>query len=314
VSGNPSIPMGPGREFDLIRRLVRQWGNAASGLGDDAAVVDVPQGAHLVVSTDSSVEGVHFRNDWMTHRETGFRSTVAALSDLAAMAAEPLGMLVAATLPPDVAAMPDELAAGIADASRLAKCPIVGGDLTRGDRLSLTITVLGSTPTPIRRDGAVPGQEVVVTGELGGPGAAIRALLTGSMPSAGQRARLVAPVPRLREARWLAAAGASALIDISDGLAAEARHLAAASRVGLTIDLDSVPSMAGVDARSAATSGEEYELLAAVPPGIDVGAFEREFGVRLTIVGRVERGDATATFAQGGVRVDLPGGYDHFSR
>jgi thiamine monophosphate kinase len=84
--------------------------------------------------------------------------------------------------------------------------------------------------------------------------------------------------------------------------------------VGLTIDLDSVPAMAGVDTRSAATSGEEYELLATLPPGVDVGAFEREFGVRLTPVGRVERGDATATFLQGGVRVDLPGGYDHFSR
>jgi thiamine-monophosphate kinase len=305
--------MGAGHEFDLIRRLERRWGPAAQGLGDDAAVLDVPAGSRLVVSTDTSVEGVHFRRDWLTTGEIGYRSSVAALSDLAAMAAEPLGMVVALTLPADLAEAIDDIGNGIADASRTARCPIVGGDLTRGDQLSLTVTVLGFSVHPVRRRGARPGQDIVVTGRLGGPGAALRALSEGRMPEPTHRERFARPVPRLREAGWLAQAGATAMIDISDGLAPEARHLAAASGLTMVIDLDVLPAMAGLDAAQAALSGEEYELLATVPAGPDLAAFAHAFGIPLTRIGAVQDGEATATFLRGGDRVDLAGGYDHFS-
>jgi thiamine-monophosphate kinase len=305
--------MGPGVEFDLIRRLVARWGSTAVGLGDDAAVLDVPPGTKLVVSTDTSVDLVHFRSDWLTPGECAYRATVAALSDLAAMAAEPLGMLIAATLQSSLAGDLDELADGIAEAARAASCPIVGGDLTRGDRLSLTVTVLGTCTQPVRRSGAAAGQDIVVTGELGGPAESVRAFLAGMQPAPAHRERFARPVPRLAEARWLAAAGATALIDISDGLVPEARHVAAASGVTLAIDLGAVPVMQGADVRTAVASGEEYELLATVPPGLDVDAFVREFQIRLTRIGRVEAGEPTAAFLEGGARVDLPGGYDHFS-
>lgn len=304
-------PLGAGGEFDLVRRLVARWGAAAAGLGDDAAILDVPAGARLVASTDTSYEGVHFRRDWLFLHEVAWRATTASLSDLAAMAAQPLGLLVALTLP-DPGEL-DDLADGVADAARAAQCPIVGGDLTHGDRLSLTITVLGTANRPLSRSGARPGDAVFVTGVLGGPAAAVRAMLRGAGPEPAHRARFARPAARIGEALWLAQRGATACIDISDGLVPEAGHLAAASGVGLEVQLEQVPAMPGIEATTAATSGEEYELLLTAPPGLDASAFAARFGVPLTRIGTVVEGDAIATFTREGRRVDLAGGYDHFS-
>lgn len=304
-------PLGAGGEFDLVRRLAERWGSAASGLGDDATVLDVPAGSRLVASTDTSIDRIHFRTDWLSYREIARRATTAALSDLAAMAADPLGLLVAMTLPD--ATVLDDLADGIADAARAAACPITGGDLTHGDRLSLTITVLGTATHPLTRAGARAGHAVYVTGRLGGPASAVRAWLAGEAPVPEHRERFVRPVARIREALWLSSQGASSCIDISDGLVPEAGHLAAASGVGLEVSVDEVPVMAGVDQAVAATGGEEYELLLTAPPGLDCGEFESRFALPLTRVGRVVEGDAIATFTHQGRRVDLTGGYDHFS-
>ncbi len=312
ASGN--VPMGPGREFDLIRELAARWGERARGIGDDAAVLDVPPGSHLVASTDTSVEGVHFRRVWLTPREIGYRCCAAALSDLAAMAAAPLGMLVALTVSPDWLAHAGSLADGMGDAAAAERCPIVGGDVTAGDRLSLTVTVLGHASRPVGRRGARPGDALFVTGRLGGPGAALAALRAGQSPSPPHRERFAHPVPRIGEARWLAERGATAMIDISDGLSSELRHLAAAGVVALDIDLDTMPVVDDVLTRDAAVSGEEYELLCAAPPDIDTAAFGRTFGIPLTMVGRVaaDRGPEVRV-TQGGRRVDLPGGYDQLS-
>jgi thiamine-monophosphate kinase len=306
--------MGPGVEFDLIRRMAARWGDLVRQAGDDAAILDIAHGAHLVASTDTSVEDVHFRREWLSLQEIGYRATMASLSDLAAMAAEPVGLLVAATIPATVAETIESLADGIGQAARDASCPIVGGDLTGGDRVSLTITVLGSAATPVGRAGAKVGDSLWVTGRLGGPGAAVRALQAAQLPSAELRARFAHPVARIAEGLWLAEHGASALIDISDGLSSDARHIAAASGVALEIDVASIPCVPDVVPRAAATSGEEYELLVAVPDEFDAEAFSARFSLPLTRIGKVVDGHgAQVTFTEGGVRVDLAAGYDHFS-
>lgn len=306
--------LGPGAEFDLVRRLRVRLGDAARGLGDDAAVMDVPAGTRLVASTDTSVEGVHFRLDWLFWPEVGYRAATAALSDLAAMAASPLGMLVAATIPSTLAERIEELADGLGDAARLGGCPIVGGDLTRAERASLTITVLGSAAAPVGRGGARPGDALYVTGRLGGPGAAIASLAAGRSPLPVHRTRLARPAARLAEARWLAAHGASAMIDLSDGLSSDVRHLAAASAVGLRVDLDALPVVEGATVSEAAASGEEYELLLAAPDELDSAAFRVLHGLALTRIGEVvSAGTARVEFLLGGTRVDPPRGYDHFS-
>lgn len=310
MSANSSL--GPGREFDAVRRLLALWGDAAAGVGDDAAVLDVPAGERLVASADSTVENYHFRRAWLSARAVGWRAAASALSDLAAMAATPLGVLVSISLPESWRDELEELARGIGDAVVAAGARIVGGDLTSASELTIAVTVLGHAVVPLGRAGAREGDTLYVTGALGGPRAAVQALLGGEEPSREARARFEHPIPRLEEARWLAAHGAHAAIDISDGLAGDAAHIAAASGVRIELELDAIPTLAGASAREAASSGEEYELLVAAPR-IDTSAFERELGVPLTAIGRVERGAPAVHARLAGERVALAGGFDHFS-
>jgi thiamine-monophosphate kinase len=311
------VSLGPGREFDIIRDLVRRWGDAARGIGDDAAVLDVAPGTHLVASTDASVENVHFRREWVTPSEIGYRAAAAALSDLAAMAATPLGILVALSVPESWRPRLGEIADGIGDASRVLNAPIIGGNLTRGAELSLTITVLGSVAKPVRRDGARAGDAVYVTGTLGGTGRATAAWEAGATPTPENRARFARPIPRIREAVWLAARDATAAIDVSDGLVADAGHVAAASGVDICIELDAVPVVAGATPTTAIVSGEEYELAVTTRTPFDQHAFAREFGVPLTRIGTVvPAGDERprVRLRSRGAFVDPPPGHDHFSR
>jgi thiamine-monophosphate kinase len=314
VTADSWAKLGPGVEFDLIRRMAARWGDLVQQAGDDAAILDIAHGARLVASTDTSVEDVHFRREWLSLQEVGYRATMASLSDLAAMAAEPLGLLVAATIPAAIAETIESLADGIGQAARDTGCPIVGGDLTGGDRISLTMTVLGASANPIGRSGARVGDSLWVTGRLGGPGAVVLALQKGQLPSAEHWPRFARPVARIAEARWLAERGASSMIDISDGLSSDSRHIAAASNVALEIDVSSIPCVPGIVPRAAASSGEEYELLFTAPDELDVAAFATRFSLPLTRIGKVDQGpDAGVTFIEGGIRVDLAAGYDHFS-
>ena len=306
-------PLGPGREFDAIRALLARWGSRAQSIGDDAALVDVPPGERLVVSVDTSVEHVHFRREWLTPEEIGWRATMAALSDLAAMGARPLGLLIALTAPvswrEDILALGD----GIGAAADAAHCPIVGGDLDTGGELSIGLTVLGSAKAPLMRRGARAGDALWVTGTLGGPAAALRAWQAGHEPSQAARDRFARPVARLDIAMSLADRGCHAAIDISDGLIADARHLAAASGVALTIALDAIPVSAGISPPEAAASGEEYELLFAAPPSFAAAGCAVEFEIPVTRIGDVAAGPPGVTVTSGGARVEFGGGHDHFS-
>ena len=305
--------LGPGREFDLIRALTNQWGDLARGVGDDAALLDVPAGEMLVVSADNIVEGVHFRDGWLTPREIGWRAASAALSDLAAMAAAPLGVLVSLSLPDSWLSRVEDLARGIGEAVASAGTVIVGGNITGARELNVAMTVLGHCARPLRRSGARPGDALYVTGRLGGPVTAVRALEHGETPPRRARDRFAWPEPRLRAAQWLAANEAHAAIDISDGLFADAGHVAAASGVRLVIDLDTLPLLAGVDPATAARGGEEYELLVAAPADLDTAAFACALALPLTRIGRVESGAAEVEATLHGARVAPLDGFDHFS-
>ena len=306
-------PLGPGREFDAIRALLSRWGPRAHTIGDDAALVEVPPGERLVVSTDTSIEDVHFRRAWLSPGEIGWRATTAGLSDLAAMGARPLGVLVALTVPESWRAALGEIADGIGAAVEAVNAPIIGGDLNGGQALTLGITVLGSAARPLLRSGARPGDALWLTGALGGPGAALTAWHIGGLPSTAHRERFARPAARIAAGQWLAAHGACAAIDISDGLVSDARHVAAASGVALHIDLEAVPIVPGVNPTDAISSGEEYELLVAAPAGLDAHAFASECGLRLTRIGEAETGSAGVTVTRAGVRIEARSGHDHFS-
>jgi thiamine-monophosphate kinase len=307
------VQLGDGREFDVIRDFVARWGDAAIGIGDDAATLEVPRGEKLVVSVDSFVESRHFEQAWLTPREIGYRAIAAALSDLAAMAALPLGVLFAVTVPDDWRDKLGGISDGVADAVREAGTRIVGGNIAGGSELSITTTVLGHAFVSLARTGAAVGDRLYVTGMLGGPGAAVAAWRSGTGPSPIARGRFVHPVPRIREARWLADRGATACIDISDGLVADARHIASASARHMEIHLDRLPTVDGVSLADAARSGEEYELLVTAR-NLDTGAFRATFGVPLTEIGVVVDGNAGVTTLEHGARVAAGAGHDHFSK
>ena len=306
-------PLGPGIEFDLIRRFLAGGappGPAVElGAGDDCAVVAAPR---IALSVDLSLEGVHFRREWLAPEEIGYRAAMAALSDLAAMAAAPIGVLAALGVPsgdlPETAAA---IMAGVRRAVEECGGALLGGDLVRSlGGVVLDIVALGSAEGVVRRAGAVPGDELWVTGELGGAAAAVRAWLAGEEPSSAAREAFARPRARIAEARWLAEAGVlHAMLDLSDGLAGDLQHLAAASGVALVVEEAAVPvhgaaAATGVGLELALSGGEDYELCFAAPAGVVEGmieGFAAEFGVRLHRVGSVVAGGGEV----GGVRLEV---------
>lgn len=311
------LPLAGGDEFARIARFLAALGPDAAGVGDDTATIPDAAGA-LVVSTDTSIDEVHFRRDWLSPLEIGWRATAAALSDIAAAGAQPVGALLALSLPNgfDDAAL-DDLARGVAGAVRSAGCRVVGGDLTRGDRLSLTVTAFGRAIRPMSRRGARPGDEIWVSGVLGGARAALVDWLDGLEPPTGARAAFAKPPSRHRLATWLAEQDTTAMMDLSDGLAGDAPHLALASDIHLEIDLDQLPihpSVHRVAARRgetaaafAAVGGEDYELLFTLPAGSASGPHaEPATGAVLTRIGVVASG-AGVTLRQAGAPVALQG-------
>ncbi len=310
------IPLGGGPEFDRIRAIARRLGAHAAELGDDCALVELG-GTTLALSTDVSVEAVHFRREWLSPQEIGWRATSAALSDLAATGASAIGVLAALTVPP--AEKPEMFAAlmeGVGAAVAATGGKVLGGDLSRGDAVSLTITAIGSAVHPVHRRGAQVGDRLWVTGQLGGARAALEAWKAGRTPAPGARARFAKPVPRLDAGQWLAHRGATAMLDLSDGLAGDVAHLAAASKVAIVVDVGAMPVHPDVLKEAFATGetpgvfaalgGEDYELLVAMPrefSGTD--AFE------LSCIGDVHAGTGVAFFEDGFER--RLGGYDHFA-
>jgi thiamine-monophosphate kinase len=294
-------------------------GRIVRGPGDDAAVVRAR--GYAVTSIDTLVDGVHFRSEQLRPAEIGWRAVASALSDLAAMACDPGEAYIALCLPAAIdqqAAL--ELSRGAHDVCARYGATIAGGDVSSSETLTVTVTVVGWTDDPgtlIGRDGARPGDLVAVTGALGGAGAGL-ALLNGSADAAGLdpaiaerlHRRFAAPEPRFAAARALQRLGATAMIDVSDGIATDARHLARLSGVTVQVTLADLPRDEGVDAVAAqvgvdpavlaATAGEDYELCVCLPPAApEQLAAEPELRAALgplTQIGRVLEGNSQLSF------------------
>lgn len=313
-------PSSEWAKIDLLRALLEgpRDPRVRLGIGDDAAVLPAPAG-ELVWTVDTSVEGVHFRRDLLTMGDIGYRATMAAASDLAAMGASPLGLLAALILPRDFA--DDDLAAlarGQRDAADALGTALIGGNLARGGELSLSTTALGVAARALTRAGAQPGDALWMAGPVGLAGAGLTLLLAGApATSAPAQAALHAwRRPRARIAEGLLAAPiAHAAIDVSDGLAQDLGHLARASGVRVLLggaalvsaDLAAVAAELGRDPLDLALrGGEDYALVVALPAGEALAGFEQ--------IGQVEAGEA-AVLLEGpsGTRALIEaGGYDHF--
>jgi thiamine-monophosphate kinase len=285
---------------DRSGRLVR-W------TGDDAAVTRARPFA--VTSIDTLVDGVHFRRDTHGLRDIGWKALATALSDLAAMGAEPGEAYVSVVLPDDVAE-PLELVQGMEELASECDTTIAGGDVVHGPVLVLTVAVTGWADTEeelVGRDGARAGDLVAVTGELGGSEAGRLLVEAGETEPAELIARHLRPRPRLSCGRRLAGAGATAMIDLSDGLATDARHVADRSGTELRIRLDDVPRAATVTPEQAVTGGDDYELLVTIPPAARDAA---QAAAPLTWIGEVSAGSGLLLLGPAGPVTGLRG-YEH---
>jgi thiamine-monophosphate kinase len=319
------VRLGAGAEFDLIRRFLAEGGELPPevrvGPGDDAAVLD----GGWVVTCDLSVEEVHFRRDWLSDEEIGYRAAAASLSDLAAMAANPVGVLVSLAAPRDGSVDVEAVDRGVRTAAARFGAAVVGGDLSRSPGpLFVDVVSLGRSPWPVLRDGAEPGDDVWVTGALGASAAAVRVWRAGGTPTPELRAAYAAPTPRVLEARRLVEHEVvDAMIDISDGLVGDLGHLAAASGVRIDVELVRVPvapaAVAALGADEALDAalhgGEDYELAFVTDPGaVEPEYFEERYGLVLTRVGRVSEGEGVRLVdAAGDAQRATEGGFDHWA-
>jgi len=305
--------LGEVGEFGLVARVTADLPTAPGvllGPGDDAAVVAAPDG-RVVATTDVLVEGRHFRLDWSSPYDVGRKAAAQNLADVAAMGARPTALLVGfgapASFPVESAG---EIVRGLADEAASCGAAVVGGDVVRSDAVVLSVTALGSLDgrAPVTRAGARAGDVLVVAGLLGGAAAGLAALRAGRPDLAAAAAHRV-PSPPYADGVALATAGASAMIDVSDGLTGDLGHVAAASGVGFVVDVAALPRHPAVAEAAAALGadplewvlggGDDHALVATLPSPVPGYA----------VVGRAVAEPGIAWEGVAGV----PAAYDHFA-
>jgi thiamine-monophosphate kinase len=290
-----------------------------TGIGDDCAVLSVPAGHQLLVTTDFSIEGVHFRRDWHRAELVGRRCLTRGLSDIAAMGGEPraafLSLAVATEIPQKWV---DRFLEGLLALAAECKVPLAGGDTAQSaSGIQADIVVVGSVPKgkAILRAGAKPGEQIYVTGELGGAAAAL-ARLRESKPLGRGYVRKLRPQARLGVGQWLRRQSmASAMIDLSDGLSTDLEHICQQSRVGAEIEAEAVPR-AQVEAGTSRVAralalhgGDDYELLFTSSKAVPT----KVAGVPVTRIGRITKAAGMRLIAADGTRQSLrAGGWEHF--
>lgn len=318
----------------IARVLSGEEPGVVVGIGDDAAVVR-PGSGETVLTTDLLVEGVHFERGTISARDLGAKAITVNVSDIAAMAASPRYALVSLAIRPDVeASWVIELYAGMREVCSEHALALVGGDTNRAELVVLSVTVVGEVAPgrALTRSGARVGDALVVTGTLGGSagGLALSRAEPKMLSQPWARGLLEAferPVARVGEAQVLARAGATAMMDLSDGLAKDLSRMCLASGVGALVRTADVPvapgleagaEALGVDALALALSGgEDYELLAAMPPDVVEPAREElreDFGVALAEIGEVVAAEGLVAVEADGSEHPLdPAGWDHFA-
>ncbi|MGD8930541.1 MAG: thiamine-phosphate kinase [Lysobacterales bacterium] len=316
-------------EFELIGRLQElicipgsdAGPGCAVGIGDDAAVVDVPEGRQLVVCTDTLVEGVHFLSGTPAGA-VGHKALAVNLSDLAAMGAEPAWFFMGLTLPSGDSAWLESFAHGVSDLARAARVTLAGGDVASGP-LNVCITALGlvESGAALTRSGARPGDLVVVSGEPGRAAHALAVLQAGGEPEAADRAALDLPQPRLALGRALRGV-ATACIDVSDGLLADLGHILESSGTGARIEAARLPVPDGLSGlpedlrwRLQLSGGDDYELCFTVAPEsrARLPDIARDCEVGLNVIGEITPGDGLRVEGRDGRPVDTSHpGYRHF--
>jgi thiamine-monophosphate kinase len=317
------------KEFQLIEhyfhRQNQQRRDVKLGIGDDCALVQVPENKSLAISCDTLVEGVHFFAD-MPARELGYKSLAVNLSDLAAMGAEPAWMTLALTLPEVNQSWLQGFSEGLFEAADYYGVSLIGGDTTRGP-LSINITIHGLVPndTALKRSGAKVGDWIYVTGTLGDSALGLNILAGKTQVDADNKDYLIGrhyrPTPRVLAGQSLRSLASSA-IDLSDGLMSDLGHILKASQVGAIIDVGSIPqseamtsSVSQDDALSyGLTGGEDYELLFTVPES-QRGALDTALlhaGVKFSKIGQISAGRELKLLLDGQAFIPNFSGFEHF--
>jgi thiamine-monophosphate kinase len=291
-------------ERGFLRRLAERLPRPPPGqtwVGDDAAVLSDGR----LVASDLLVEGVHFRSSWASPADVGFKALAVNLSDLAAMGGRPESAVAAVALPSDRPGLADQLLDGLVECAERFACPLVGGDTSSGPHLVVAVTVTGHAERPILRSRARPGQTIFVTGPLGGAASVLARLEAGE--SVDDARPLHRPLPRLEEGAVAARAGATAMLDLSDGLAMDLPRIAEASRIGIRVKQEAVPIAAGATSAQALGGGDDYELCFVAADGAQVREAFASHGLREPVA-------IGSTTASGDVLLDgrpLEGGWEH---
>ncbi len=310
-------------EFTFIDRIAVRFADLPNhgfeGIGDDCAVLPVGGGESLLFTADLLVEGVHFLRHATSPRELGRKSLAVNLSDVAAMGARPVATLLSIALPADAAQeWAAEFMEGYRELSGMFGTALVGGDTTRSENgIAINVTAIGRAENGCikRRSDARPGDWVFVAGELGASGVGLGDLLAGRLdtPAADIHRN---PRPQVAEGAWLGKRPeVHAMMDLSDGLASDIRHILERSGVGAEVELDRIPAAAGADVRTAVCAGEDYKLLLTADAAAAerlAADFEARFHTPLYAVGRIVRGGGLS-WLKGGAPVELDWkGFEHY--
>jgi thiamine-monophosphate kinase len=318
------VPLSEKSLISRIRKTAGPGAGVAVGIGDDCAVLNIPKGEQVLVTTDFSLEGVHFRSEWHTPEIVGHRCLTRGLSDIAAMGGEPVAAFLSLALPAKLhPAWIQRFMRGLLRLARQYKVTLAGGDTAESPSGILAdIVVVGCVPKgrAVLRSGAHPGDRIYVTGDLGNSAAALTELFAGSRIRPADFTRHFNPQPRVAVGKVLREKNlASAMIDVSDGLSTDLTHICQESGVGAQILAPAIPrSCVGrkrmpVSLLQALHGGDDYELLFTAPQGKHVP--NQIAGVNITLIGHATRDQRIVLIQENGRRRPLrPQGWEHFRK